>query len=222
MSVRVNLLPQEQTARQTAARQRSGIIAGGVAVLAILGAVTVWQNGQVSDANDRLTAEEEILAGLQSDERQLDEFAELEQRSEESTELIVQAMGGEASVAGILQDVAAVMPSDAQLQSLSLSMEPPTAGDAGSADAADADSVEVRSGPQGTVIAVGKSLNNHAPGLEKLLLELDKVAGFHDLFFTSSVLEDPSDPYPTFTVEAQLGPEILTGRYDDGVPEGLR
>jgi hypothetical protein len=74
----------------------------------------------------------------------------------------------------------------------------------------------------GTLSAVGKSLNNHAPGLEQLLLELDKVSAFHDLFFTSSILEEPSDPYPTFTVEAQLGPEILTGRYFDGVPEGLR
>jgi Tfp pilus assembly protein PilN len=217
MSVRVNLLPQEQTARQAAARQRNGVVAGGVAVLAILGAVTVWQNGNVAEAEDRLAAEETVLAGLRSEEQQLGEFADLEQRSEESTQLIAQAMGGEASVAGILQDVAAVMPSDAQLQSFSLSIEPPALPDAETeTDAA------VEAGSQGTVIAVGKSLNNHAPGLEKLLLELDKVAGFHDLFFTSSVLEEPSDPYPTFTVEAQLGSEVLTGRYDDGVPEGLR
>jgi hypothetical protein len=80
MSVRVNLLPQEQTARQAAARQRNGVIAGGVAVLAILGAVTVWQNGRVSEAEDRLAAEQTVLAGLQDEERQLDEFADLERR----------------------------------------------------------------------------------------------------------------------------------------------
>ena len=74
----------------------------------------------------------------------------------------------------------------------------------------------------GTLVAVGRSLNDHAPGLERLLLEFDKVAAFHDLFFTSSVLEEPETPYPTFTVEAQLGPEVLTGRYLDGVPEDLR
>jgi Tfp pilus assembly protein PilN len=213
MSVRVNLLPQEQTARQAAARQRNGVIAGGVAVVALLGAVTLWQNGQVGEAEDRLAAEQTVLASLRSDEADLGEFADLEQRSEESTEFIVQAMGDEVSVAGIMQDVAAVMPSDAQLQSFSLAIEPAAVPDGES---------DLETGPQGTIIAVGKSLNNHAPGLEKLLLELDKVAGFHDLFFTSSVLEEPSDPYPTFTVEAQLGPEVLTGRYDDGVPEGLR
>jgi hypothetical protein len=213
MSVRVNLLPQEQTARQAAARQRNGVIAGGVAVVALLGAVTLWQNGQVGAAEDRLAVEQTVLASLQGEETDLGEFADLERRSEESTEFIVQAMGGEVSVAGILQDVAAVMPSDAQLQTFSLAIAPAAVPN-GESDA--------EAGPQGTIIAVGKSLNNHAPGLEKLLLELDKVSGFHDLFFTSSVLEEPSDPYPTFTVEAQLGPEVLTGRYDDGVPEGLR
>jgi hypothetical protein len=210
MSVRVNLLPQEQTARQAAARQRNGVIAGGVAVVALLGVVTLWQNGRVADAEDRLAAEQTVLAGLQSEVDQLAEFADLESRVEETDEQITLALGNEVSVAGVLQDVAAVMPSDAQLEALTLTVDPavPTPG------------IETTS--LGTMVAVGKSLNNHAPGLEQLLLELDKVSAFHDLFFTSSILEEPSDPYPTFTVEAQLGPEILTGRYFDGVPEGLR
>lgn len=210
MSVKVNLLPQEQSARQAVARQRNGVIAGGVAVLAVLGAVTVWQNGRVADAEDRLAGEQALLASLQAEERQLSEFADLQRRVSESDTLIAQALAGEASFAGILQDVAAVMPSDAQLESLTITV------DAGEATPG----IETTS--MGTMVAVGKSLNDHAPGLERLLLEFDKVTAFHDLFFTSSILEEPSDPYPTFTVEAQLGPEILTGRYFDGVPEGLR
>jgi hypothetical protein len=214
MSVRVNLLPQEQTARQAAARQRNGVIAGGVAVVALLGVVTLWQNGRVSDAEDRLAAEQTVLAGLQAEENELGEFAELESRTAESDQLIVEALAGESSFAGVLQDVASVMPADAQLESLTLTVAPPVPG------------TEPETGTEsaslGTMVAVGKSLNDHAPGLERLLIELDKVAAFHDLFFTSSVLEEPDDPYPTFTVEAQLGPEILTGRYFDGVPEDLR
>jgi hypothetical protein len=209
MSVRVNLLPQEQTARQAAARQRNGVIAGGVAVVALLGVVTVWQNGRVADAEDRLAAEQVVLAGLQGEVDQLAEFAELEGRVQESDTRIVQALAGEASFAGILQDVAAVMPSDAQLETLAITMEPPTEP-----------GLEPTS--LGSLIAVGKSLNNHAPGLERLLIEFEKVSSLEDLFFSSSILEEPSDPYPTFTVEAQLGPEVLTGRYLDGVPEELR
>jgi Tfp pilus assembly protein PilN len=211
MSVRVNLLPQEQTARQAAARQRNGVIAGGVAALAILGAVTVWQDGRVSEAEDRLADEQTVLAGLQDEERQLDEFAELERRVDESDEQIRLALAGEVSVAGMLQDVAAVIPSDAQLESLTVNVTGETLAD----DGPPSDSL-------GTMTAVGKSLNNHAPGLERLLIEFEKVNAFSDLFFTSSILEEPSDPYPTFTVEAQLGDEVLTGRYLEGVPEELR
>lgn len=209
MSVKVNLLPQEQSARQAAARQRNGVIAGGVAVLAVLGAITVWQNGRVADAEDRLAAEQAVLASLQSEVDQLVEFSDLERRVSESDTQIAQALAGEASFAGILQDIASVMPSDAQLETLTITVDPT------SEDGTTPTSL-------GSLVAVGKSLNDHAPGLERLLLELDKVAAFHDLFFTSSVLEEPTDPYPTFTVEAQLGPEILTGRYLDGVPEDLR
>jgi hypothetical protein len=210
MSVKVNLLPQEQTARQAVARQRNGVIAGGVAIVALLGVATVWQDGRVADAEDRLAGEQAVLASLQAEVTQLGEFADLEQRVSQSGELIGQALAGESSFAGILQDIAAVMPSDAQLESLAITLNPtePAAG-------TEAPSL-------GNIVAVGKSLNSHAPGIERLLLELDKVNAFHDLFVTSSVLEDPTDPYPTFTVEAQLGMEILTGRYFNGVPEDLR
>lgn len=211
MSVKVNLLPAEASARQAVARQRNGVIAGGVAVVAILGAVTFWQNGQVADAENRLAGQQLVLAGLQEEVRQLGEFAELEQRVQQSDTMIVQALAAETSFAGMLQDIAAVMPSDAQLETLNITLDPPTESETGT------DSASL-----GTMVAVGKSLNDHAPGLERLLLELDKVAAFHDLFFTSSIREEVGDPYPTFTVEAQIGPESLTGRYLNGVPEDLR
>jgi hypothetical protein len=68
------------------------------------------------------------------------------------------------------------------------------------------------------MIAVGKSLNNHAPGLERLLIEFEKVNGFHDLFFTSSILEEPSTrTRPSRSRRSSA--EVLTGRYLDGVPE---
>lgn len=209
MSVRVNLLPQTVAEKQAASRQRGGLILGGVALLAALGAVTFWQNGRIADAEDRRDDQQAVLTALRADEAQLAEFADLQGRVREADELIVAALGDEASFAGILQDVAAVMPSDGQLESLSIVL-------------ADVPTVGVDAAAVGTLTAVGKSLNAHAPGLERLLLEFDKVAAFHDLFFTSSVLEDPEQPYPTFSVEAQLGPEIRTERYAEGVPEGLR
>lgn len=210
MSVRVNLLPRTVVEQQAARRRRFALLGGGAALLLVLVAVTFWQEGRISDAEQRLADEEQLLVALRADEQQLSEFAELHRRTAESEQLLQEAMGAEVSVAGILQDLASVMPSDAELESLTIDVTPrdPESG---------VESVSI-----GTFQATGRTLNDHAPGLERLLLELDKIAAFHDLFFSSSVLQDPDEPYPTFTVDAQLGPEIRTDRYDDGIPEGLR
>jgi Tfp pilus assembly protein PilN len=210
MSVRINLLPQEAADRQALQRQKMLLVLGGVVVAAALGTTTLWQNGRIADAEHRLAGEEEVLADLQREVVKLDEFADLDDDVEASTELIRQAMAAETSVAGILQDVAAVTPSDAEFETLTVTVAPvlPVAGQ--------------ETVPIGTLSATGRSASGHAPGVERLLLEFDKVAGFHDPFLTNSMLEEVDDPYPKFSLEAQLGPEVLTGRYADGIPEELR
>ena len=210
MSVRVNLLPQEIAERQAAARQRGALVLGGVGLLAVLAAVTLWQESRISGAEERRDDAQAVLSALSAEEAQLSEFSDLERRVRDADEQIRTAFENEVSLAGVLQDIAAVMPSDAQLDSLNVTVS------------TDAPTAATEALSLGTLQAVGRSLNDHAPGVERLLLELDKVAAFHDLFFSSSVLQDVDEPYPTFTVEAQLGPEILTGRYDEGIPEGLR
>jgi Tfp pilus assembly protein PilN len=210
MSVRVNLLPRETHERQAAARQRLGVLAGVVGLLALLGLAYWWQAMQLSDAETELAEEEAVLAGLEQQLAALQEFEELEERIERDERLIASALADEVSFAAILQDVAAVMPSDAQFEQLTIS----------SSAAAPSEGIERPS--WGTLSAQGSSLANHAPGLERLLLQFDKIAAFHDLFFTNSSLDDADDEIVSFNVEAELGPEILTGRYQDGIPEELR
>jgi Tfp pilus assembly protein PilN len=210
MSVRVNLLPREALERQAAARKKALVVVGGVALVAALGATTLWQNGRIDAAESLLAEEQQVLAALQGEVLRLDEFSELGQEIERTTSLIRTAMAGEVSMAGILQDVAAVMPSDAEFETLTLTVTPNDAGPGSTAPTV------------GTLVASGRGANAHAPGIERLLLEFDKVAAFHDPFLTSSTLEEVDDPYTQFNLEAQLGPEVLTGRYADGIPEELR
>lgn len=210
VSVRVNLLPQETSARHAAERQRILVAGGVLGVIALLGVITLWQNGRIADAEAILGDERAILAALQADEARLAEFADLEARIRTSQRLTAAAMGNEVSFAGLLQDVAAVTPSDIELESLNVTVAP-------HAPAPGIDSWSI-----GTLTVVGYSLNGHVPGVERFLLELDKVAAFHDLFVSGSRTDDPEAPYPQFTVEAQLGPQILTDRYADGLPETLR
>lgn len=214
MSVRVNLLPRETYARQAAARQR--LVAGvlGALLLVILAGVYVFQLQRVSDAEEELAVEQERVDELRAEVASLAEFGELQQRREAMEEVIIQTLGREVTVAGVLQDLAAVMPADAQLDSLSVTVGEPSTD------------TTTRAPTIGELSVTGKSLESHAPGVERFLISLDKVASFVDLHVSSSSLEgdvdEDDDRTVSFDVDGQIGPEVLTRRYADGLPEELR
>jgi Tfp pilus assembly protein PilN len=211
MSPRVNLLPGEVEARNRASRQRVGLGIGAVLLIAVLVVAYLFQAGRVNDVEEQLAAEQQELAALEADLATLREFDELERRTTEAQSLLTAALGLEASLAGVLQDLAAVMPTDADLLTLTLSVAAP-----GEVPPLGADRVGY-----GTLAASGRTTRGHAPGLERLLLDLEKPAAFGDVYFGSSVL-DEEQGFATFTVEVALGREILTGRYATGLPEELR
>lgn len=203
MSVRVNLIPREVEERNVARRQQGVIVAIAAAVLLVLGLFYWMQLGRVNDKKAELAQEEQTRDQLQGEVTALQEFAELEAELEAKNVLIASAMGAEISGAGLLQDVAAVTPSDMALLSLGVTLTP----------------IE-EAGAFGQVTASAETLLGHAPGVERVLLSFDKVASFRDVFFNSSSLDETD--IASFTFDFFLGPEVLTGRYLQGLPEELR
>ena len=211
MSVRVNLLPSETAERQAASRQRLAVAGGFVLLLVLLGGVYLFQVNRVSDARDELAAEQAEVEELEAEVAALAEFEELRQRRGEVQEAIRTTLAGEVGMAGILQDLAAVMPDDAQFDTLSVNI-----GE---------EALDPATGRPtlGAFAANGQTLTSHAPGVERLLLSLDKISAFLDLHVGSSALTDEEDEdIATFNVEGRLGDEVLTGRYLEGLPEELR
>ncbi len=209
-NVRINLLPGEVEERN---RQRRRMALAGFVVLGIvvlLAGGYVWQLNRVSDARAELESEQEVLAELEAEVAELQPFDDLAAEQEQVFMLLSRAMAPESSFAGILQNVSAVMPADAQVDSLSISLSEEPAPGLG-------DERPVL----GTLSLTGQTLDGHAPGVERMLLEFDKVGGFFDVFVTSSSL-DPESDVTTFNVEVDLGPEIRTRRYEAGLPPGLR
>lgn len=209
MSVRVNLLPGDVEERNRAARERAAVGAAAVAVVVVLAIIYFVQAGRVNAAEEQLETANQRVAEREAEVADLQEFQQLEQQAEQAALLLAAALGDEPGVAGSLQDFAAVFPSNAELDSLSLTFADPTTAPLGGVRPV-----------FGTLTAAGRTLQGHAPGLERLLLELDKVATFSNVFFATSTLDE--EGVSTFTVDLNLGEEVLTDRYADGLPEELR
>jgi hypothetical protein len=211
MSVRVNLLPEATRQRSRAAHQRTIALAAVGVLLAGLGGTYWWASSQVRAAEAELAAEQQLTAERRTEVTALGEFADLADRRDDARLVLTEAMGSEVSLAGILQDVAAVMPTDTQLETLTIDVT-----------AADAPSDVVDPLGLGTYNATGKTLTAHAPGVERVLHQLEKVVSFRDLYLNSSTLEESDERIATFSLDGRVGSEALTGRYTDGLPEELR
>jgi Tfp pilus assembly protein PilN len=180
-----------------------------VGLVGVLGLLYLVQLNRVGDARERLEAEEARVAELEAEVAELQEFQDLESRRDAADTLLATAFGNEVSFAGVLQDIAAVYPTDAQLETLTVALTADPAPQLGA--------VRV---PIGLITATGATLQGHAPGVERLLLELGKVASFSNVFFSNSTQSE--EGIAAFTVDVDLGEEARTRRYADGLPEELR
>lgn len=209
MSVRVNLLPSATREKDKANQQRLIAALAGVALLAVLGGVYLWATAQVRDAEDRLAEAQEQTAMLRSEQADLNTFQTLAQRRDEADTRIATVLSDEVSLAGLLQDVAFVMPDDAQIDTLTITLTgQPLPDDPSQAF--------------GSFTMQGQSLASHAPGVERIMLGLDKIASLQDPYLNSSTLEDPQLPIAIYSVDGLIGPTAATDRYVDGLPEELR
>lgn len=211
--VRVNLLPPEVGERERARRERGIGLAAVVGVLLILVVLYVVQVAQVGQARDQLAIEQQRVSELQAELAELAEYRDLAAQREEAFALLSAVLITETSYAGVLQNLAAVFPTDAELTNLTLA----TLDVEGGVVTPELGDVRI---PYGTLTATGRTLARFAPGIERLLLDLDKIAAFSDVYLTSSMID--ADEAVAFTVEVDLGEELRTRRYVEGLPEGLR
>ena len=211
MSVRVNLLPQATKARGQASRQRGVVLLVFLFVLLILAAVWFWQALRLGDAEDQLAEEQQQTAMLQAEVDELEPYRDLVNETEDRDEAIATALDWEVSIGGMLQDLAATVPEDAQLDNLNVTVS----------EFRELDPVTGRP-TAGDFTLTARSLTDHAPGVERFLLSLDSYISLFDLHVSSSTLEQDRDddlPVVTFNVEGRLSEDLRTDRYEDGLPE---
>jgi Tfp pilus assembly protein PilN len=207
MSVRVNLLPEATKQRGRANQQRLLAAAAAGVVLLVLGGIWFWASSQVRQAEQQLASEQSLTATLRTEEAELIAFRDLADRRDVATEVLAASLSDEVSLAGVLQDLAAVMPEDAQIDTLAVNLQ----------------GVPERADVIGNLVITGRTLTSHAPGVERMLLALEKITTFGELFLNSSTLEeDQEDPVANFSLEGAVRAEARTERYVSGLPGELR
>lgn len=203
MSVRVNLLPRAAKASAKSGRQRLITLVLVLVFLLGLTAASLWQRGQLSTANDELAVAEDELALARADVAGLQQYADLERQVDSSRALVAEALGDQVTVAGILQDLAMLMPADIDIGSLSISLPQQTEPDL-PPDA-----------PVGTLNFSGESTESIAPGIERLLIQIERIAGYRDPHVSTATVDD--EDVVSYNLDVELGPELLTRRFIDGV-----
>ena len=202
MTARVNLLPGTVRESDAAARQRS--YAGVIVLVVVAGLVGAyfWQQAVLQDAEDELAEAQAELAAAQAEVAELAIYEDLEERLAATDDLLTSVLATDTTLAGILQDIALVTPTEGAFTSIQVSFE------------------HDNPNAVGTFSGSAEVLSSHAPGVERFLLHLERPAGFRNPYPGGSSIDE--DDIATFPVTVQLGREYRTERYTDGLPEVLR
>jgi hypothetical protein len=203
MSVRVNLLPEATKQRDRASRQKAVLVGGLVALVVAIGAVHTTQVRSLTALEMELAAAEQQLGTLETEHAALGIYSDLDLQLTASNARLTAALSEEVSLAGLLQDIAMVTPTDTGLSNLSLVLTPSTP--------------ELPSPTVGSINLTGQTTTGHAPGVERVLLHYGKISTFQEALFNSSTIDE--DGVSTFNVDIGVLPTAKTDRYADGMPE---
>jgi Tfp pilus assembly protein PilN len=195
----VNLLPPEIRQRQQTRRVTFLVIAGGAIALLLIMFVYLLQVRSLASVNDRVDAQQAINAGLNGQIADLQRFQGLQDEANAKKALLSTVFANEVSLSGALFDVSRVIPSDAYLTSLSISVTPPVAPTPG----------QTPTGIIGSITFAGQGLD--ADTVATLLTRLDGVKGWVNPFVTS-VTKAGTGSVVAFTGTVDLTTAALTPR----------
>jgi Tfp pilus assembly protein PilN len=198
----VNLLPPEIVEAQRWRRLTGLVLAAGAVVVALIFVFYLMQVGTLGGVRDEIEAQEATNARLRQQIGELQQFEDLQIRAQAKQELLAAAFAGETSFSGLLMDMSRVIPSDAALSSLAVTVAPPTAEVAEEAPTA--------TGFVGTITTAGE-----AQGFDTLstwLTRLEQIEGWVNPWMTTISRRDETGTIYTFSSGVDLTPDVLTAR----------
>ena len=197
----VNLLPPEIGQRAALRRKTVLVGAAGAALVGLMVLLYFVQAGHLAAVNNDIAAQETTNASLTSQAAPLQQFAKLKTEADAKRVILTKVYANEVSMASIMQDISDVMPSDAFLESMSVSTSEPGAGTPTAS---------------GLTTFVGQvTFAGNAYRQETFPVWLDRIGsitGFENPFLSTYSQSAPGTQLYHFESTANLGTDILTAR----------
>src|SRR5918998_5566103 len=115
---RIDLLPRQLVEQRLVRRQRTGVGAAFLVLLALLGVWYLLESRQLTRAQDQADQEQAVAGGLQAQRAQLQPLADLEGQIAVADQLKASVYRREIRFSGVLRDISAIVPDDVWLTSM--------------------------------------------------------------------------------------------------------
>jgi Tfp pilus assembly protein PilN len=202
----VNLLPPEILEGQRWRRVTLFVAAGGLVVLGLVFLFYLLQVNTLSGVRSDVEAQRATNDRLRGEIAELQRFEDLQVRAQAQQELLASAYAGEVSFSGMLMDLSRVIPSDAALNSLGVTITPPATDAEGAATGAEG----AATGFVGTM-----STSGEAEGFDSLstwLTRLEQVEGWVNPWMSTISRRDEGGSIWTFSSGVDLTGDVVTER----------
>ncbi len=221
---RIDLLPRKLVEQRLVRRQRTGVGAAFVLLLALLGLWYVVENGRLAHAQDRADQERAVATDLRARRAQLQPLADLEAQTAAADQLKAQVYAHEIRFSSVMRDISAIVPDDVWLTSMTAAFNGSADQAAGAAATAPATGTTTGSPGAGSPVAnisfAGAGLGHvNVGGFLRALARGPKKGGqpvYLNPYFTSSQKTDQSGQTTvTFNATVDLSTAAYSGRYQD-------
>ncbi|MEA2557982.1 MAG: type pilus assembly protein PilN [Actinomycetota bacterium] len=201
----VNLLPPEIRQRAIVRRNTFLVGAAGVLLIALMVFLYIGQASRLADVNKDIAEQDATNASLQQQAAGLAEFATLKAEADAKQIVLKEVYANEVAMSSLMQDVSDVMPSDAFLTSMAVTVSGPGAGTLT---------------PSGTTTYIGTvTFGGSVYRLDTFPIWLDRIGsieGFENPFVGSYTESAAGSLLYQFTSGADISEAALTDRGSKG------
>jgi hypothetical protein len=221
---KIDLLPRQLVEQRQVRRQRRGIGAGFLLLLALLGIWFVVEQQQLADARRQRDQEQAVATGLRAQRVQLQPIADLDAQIAAADQLRAQVYAHEIRFSSVMRDISAIVPDDVWLTAMNATIKDTASGAAAGTPAPATDNAAVTPGSPGAGspvasitfegaglghVDVGGFLRALARGPKKG----DRQVYLNPYFSTSQKGDTDGQETVTFSATVDLTSAAYSGRY---------